>query len=32
LKWDDKAGQLTADGDKAVSRSARELLQVVRGR
>jgi alpha-D-xyloside xylohydrolase len=30
LKWDDEAGQLTAEGDKAVSRSVQELLQVVR--
>jgi alpha-D-xyloside xylohydrolase len=30
LKWDDKLGRLSAEGDKAVSRSVRELTQIVR--
>jgi alpha-D-xyloside xylohydrolase len=30
LKWDEKAGQLSAVGDKAVSRSLRELTKIVR--
>lgn len=30
LKWDDKAGQLAADGDKAVSRAAKDLVVVIR--
>nr|WP_298723348.1 TIM-barrel domain-containing protein [uncultured Steroidobacter sp.] len=30
LKWDDQLGQLTAEGDKAVSRTARGLTRVVR--
>jgi alpha-D-xyloside xylohydrolase len=30
LRWDDKAGQLVAEGDKAVSRAVRELTRIVR--
>ena len=30
LKWDEKLGQLSAEGDKAVSRSVRELVKIVR--
>ncbi|GFE87616.1 hypothetical protein GCM10011488_25700 [Steroidobacter agaridevorans] len=30
LKWDDQAGQLSAVGDKAVSRSIRDLTRIVR--
>ena len=30
LQWDDKAGQLSATGDKAVSRSIRDLARIVR--
>ena len=29
LRWDDKAGQLSATGDKAVSRSIRDLTRVI---
>jgi alpha-D-xyloside xylohydrolase len=29
LKWDDKARQLSGEGDKAVSRSVRDLVKVV---